>query len=169
MSSRRFQPADSIAKIKSTLTGLTQRGGGAVVVRGACMMGFHVCVLLTAYIANSAMYAPPWYALRRKSPNRPVIPRSTATRNLLLEASGKSGSLAEFTLSSFASLRTVRSGANGLPRKSPRRVILRSGATKNLLLRMKKSRCFAALSMTSLGDFHAHWWAEGPCGTRNDR
>jgi len=126
-----------------------------------------------------------------------------------------------------------------LRRKSPRRVILRSGATKNLLLRMKKSRCFAALSMTVWrtfmhvggpkahaalrrkstrpviprsesdgesafggctgkqiprgvypellrfaqdgskwserarddrpGDFHANWWAEGPCGTRNER
>jgi hypothetical protein len=33
--------------------------------------------------------------------------------------------------------------------------------------RREKSR-FLSLGMTGSRDFHLHWWAEGPCNTRND-
>ena len=43
---------------------------------------------------------------------------------------------------------------------------------RNLLLTVKnrRSRFLAVLGMTGWGDFHLHWWAEGPQNTRrNDR
>jgi len=44
----------------------------------------------------------------------------------------------------------------------PLLVILRSEATKNLLLKMKKSRFLAALGMTDAGDFDAYWVGRRP-------
>src|SRR5262249_33304427 len=50
---------------------------------------------------------------------------------------------------------------------APHRMV-QGGATRNLLLKMKKSRFLATLGMTGPGDFRAYWWAEGPCHTRDD-
>jgi hypothetical protein len=44
----------------------------------------------------------------------------------------------------------------------------RSDEESAFLQTNRKSRFLAALGMTGERDFHAHWWAEGPCNTQDD-